>query len=208
MIGKLRGTVDRLMEGQLILDVNGVGYLVSCSTNTLSKIGTPGIEVSLLIETIVREDAFNLFGFADEQEKIWFNLLTQKVNGVGAKMAISILSTLTPKDLSLAIASKDKTLLRSASGVGPKLAERIVLELQDSASKLGVGNVVSFKAGDAADSKSLPENNHMNDATLALEKLGFGRSEAFTVVNKITAEKGELSTENLIKESLKKLISR
>ncbi len=203
MIGKLRGTIDRITEDQVIIDVGGVGYLVACSTNTLSKIGGVGNNVSLLIETIVREDAFNLFGFATEEEKIWFHLLTQKVNGVGAKMAISILSTLTPKDLAIAIASKDKEILRTASGVGPKLAERIVLELQDAAGKQGFDNVVSFKSSDTADGKA--ETNDISDAANALEKLGFGRSEAYTAVNKIVSEKGDVGLENLIKEGLKRL---
>jgi holliday junction DNA helicase RuvA len=207
MIGKLRGVVDKILEDQLILDVGGVGYLVHCSTNTLSKLGGAGSNATLLIETIVREDAFNLYGFATEEEKIWFSLLTQKVNGVGAKMAISILSSLTPKDLAIAIASKDKAVLRKASGVGPKLAERIVLELQDAAGKQGFDNVVSFKAGDAS-SDSSGENNSIADAANALEKLGFGRSEAFMTVNKIVSEKGEIGLENLIKEGLKKLASR
>ena len=203
MIGKLRGTIDKITEEQVILDVNGVGYLVTCSNNTLSKIGGVGNNVSLLIETIVREDAFNLFGFATEEEKIWFSLLTQKVNGVGAKMAISILSTFSPKDLAIAIAAKDKTALRQASGVGPKLAERIVLELQDVAGKQGFANVVSFKSDAASGDKM--ESNYISDAAIALEKLGFGRSEAFTTVNKIIAEIGEMEVENLIKEGLKKL---
>jgi len=204
MIGKLRGIIDRIMEDQIILDVNGVGYLVSCSNNTISKLGGTGSNATLLIETVVREDAFNLYGFATEEEKQWFHLLTQKVNGVGARMAISILSTLSPKDLAIAIASKDKNILRKASGVGPKLAERIVLELQDAAGKSEFGNVISFKGNDASDNK-VNENTYMHDAALALEKLGFGRSEAFIAVNKIVSEKGELSTENLIREGLKKL---
>lgn len=204
MIGKLRGIVDRIMEDQVIMDVNGVGYLVHCSNNTLSKINKSGIEVSLLIETIVREDAFNLYGFATEEEKTWFSLLTQKVNGVGAKMAISILSTLTPKDLAVAIMAKDKTALRSASGVGPKLAERIVLELADVAGKQGFDNVVSFKSSDSS-SDSKAESSDISDAANALEKLGFGRSEAYTAVNKIVSEKGDVGLENLIKEGLKRL---
>jgi Holliday junction DNA helicase RuvA len=118
-------------------------------------------------------------------------------------MAISILSTLSPKDLAVAIASKDKTALRTASGVGPKLAERIVLELQDSASKLGMDNVVSFK-NEASDNKA-GVSSPIADAALALEKLGFGRSEAFMAVNRIVSEKGEMEVESLIKEGLKKL---
>lgn len=205
MIGKLRGIIDKVNEDRLILDVNGVGYLIHCSNNTLSKISGSKGEVSLLIETIVREDAFNLYGFASEEEKIWFNLLTQKVNGVGAKMAISILSSLSPKELSIAIAAKDKTALRSANGVGPKLAERIVLELQDAASKAGFDNVVNFKSSDTETNKT--NNNEISDAALALEKLGFGRSEAYVAVNRIISEKGDIGLENLIKEGLKKLAS-
>lgn len=204
MIGKLRGVIDKILEDQVILDVNGVGYLVSCSNNTMTKIGGTGSQISLLIETIVREDAFNLYGFASEEEKIWFNLITQKVNGAGAKMAMSILSAFSPKELAIAIASKDKSALRKASGVGPKLAERMVLELQDSVSKLGFDNVVTFKQ-DVGESKTPQQTNYMQDAALALEKLGFGRSEAFTIVNQIVSEKGEVSVETLIKEGLKKL---
>lgn len=208
MIGKLRGVIDKILEDQVILDVNGVGYLVSCSNNTLAKIGGTGSQISLLIETIVREDAFNLYGFASEEEKIWFNLITQKVNGAGAKMAMSILSAFSPKELAIAIASKDKSALRKASGVGPKLAERMVLELQDSVSKMGFDNVVTFKQDGVSESKMPKQSSYMQDAALALEKLGFGRSEAFTIVNQIVSEKGEVSVETLIKEGLKKLAIR
>ncbi len=203
MIGKLRGIVDSITEDHAIIDVGGVGYVLSCSVNTLSKLGGTGSNVSLLVETVVREDAINLFGFASEEEKMWFTLLTQKVNGVGAKMAISILSTLSPKDLGIAIAAKDKTALRSASGVGPKLAERIVLELADIAGKQGFANVVSFKTEAGKESKA--DTGHMADAAAALEKLGFGRSEAFTTVNAIVSENSDAGLEDIIKEGLKRL---
>ena len=134
MIGKLSGTgrlASRAQANQsIILDVNGVGYVVTCSARTLRKIGPNKSPASLLIETHVREDAINLFGFADQAEQDWFRLLTT-VQGVGAKVALGILSSIGPDELAQVIAAQDKAALTQADGVGPKLALRLVTELKD-----------------------------------------------------------------------------
>src|SRR5579872_7062675 len=129
MIGKLKGVVDSYGEDSIILDVNGVGYLVHCSTRTLQELPAPGEPATLSIETHVREDQIRLFGFTSDAEREWFRLL-QTVQGVGAKVALSLLGTLKPAELASAIALADKTAIRRAPGVGPKVAERIVIELK------------------------------------------------------------------------------
>ena len=129
MIAKLHGIIDTIGEDSCIIDVNGVGYLVSASAKTLAKLNV-GAEASLLTVMTVREDDISLFGFADAWEKEWFNTLT-KVQGVGAKVCLSILSVLTPTQLAQAINAQDKASFCRASGVGPKLAARIVTELKD-----------------------------------------------------------------------------
>ena len=132
MIGKLRGVVDGLDEEGLILDVNGVGYVVAASAQTLRALPPIGEPAELLIETHVREDAIRLYGFLTASERDWFRLL-QSVQGVGAKVALGILGALKPDALSLAIARQDKAMMARAPGVGPKLAARLVLELKDKA---------------------------------------------------------------------------
>src|ERR1700748_3222507 len=132
MIGKLTGIIDNIAGSPLVLDVNGVGYVVTCSARTLRKIGPNKSPASLLIETHVREDAINLYAFAENEEQDWFKLLTT-VQGVGAKVALSILSAVSPDELAQVIAAQDKTALTQADGVGPKLALRLVTELKDKA---------------------------------------------------------------------------
>src|SRR5471032_2042187 len=132
MIGKLKGIIDSYGEDNVILDVNGVGYLVHCSARTLQALPAAGEPVVLAIETHVREDQIRLFGFLHDGEREWFRLL-QTVQGVGTKVALSILGTLTPADLASAIALRDKAMVARSPGVGPKVAERIVTELKDKA---------------------------------------------------------------------------
>src|SRR6476469_1144162 len=132
MIGKLKGIIDTYGEDYVIVDVGGVGYLVHCSARTLQALPAQGEAVTLAIETHVREDQIRLFGFTSDLEREWFRLL-QTVQGVGAKVALSILSTLKPGELASAIAIADKAAIRRAPGVGPKVAERIVIELKDKA---------------------------------------------------------------------------
>ena len=132
MIGKLKGIIDSYGEDFIVLDVNGVGYLVHCSLRTLQELPGAGQPATLSIETHVREDQIRLFGFLSDVEREWFRLL-QTVQGVGAKVALSVLSTLKPGDLASAIALRDKAMVARTPGVGPKVAERIVTELKDKA---------------------------------------------------------------------------
>src|SRR5256886_15543357 len=132
MIGKLKGIIDTYGEDSVILDVGGVGYLVHCSARTLQALPAAGEPVTLAIQTHVREDQIRLFGFLTDVEREWFRLL-QTVQGVGAKVALSVLGTLKPADLASAIAMRDKSMVARSPGVGPKVAERIVTELKDKA---------------------------------------------------------------------------
>ncbi|MFZ2101622.1 MAG: Holliday junction branch migration protein RuvA, partial [Oricola sp.] len=131
MIGKLKGTVDEIGEDHAIIDVHGVGYVAYCSARTLSKLNE-GEAAVLLIETYVREDLIRLYGFSTHLEREWFRLL-QSVQGVGAKVALAVLSTLTPPELANAIALQDKAMVARAPGVGPKVAQRVVTELKNKA---------------------------------------------------------------------------
>ena len=132
MIGKLKGIVDSYGADYIILDVGGVGYQVHCSARTLQALPAHGEAATLSIETYVREDQIKLFGFASDIEREWFRLL-QTVQGVGAKVALSVLGTLKVSDLASAIAMRDKAAIARSPGVGPKVAERIVTELKDKA---------------------------------------------------------------------------
>ena len=132
MIAKLSGRLDSSGDGWAVIDVGGVGYLVFCAGRTLAAMPGDGGAVSLEIETVVREDQFNLYGFLDGREREWFRLL-RTVQSVGAKMALAILGLLSPDELALAIAARDKATLTRVSGVGPKLAERMLTELKDKA---------------------------------------------------------------------------
>src|SRR5471030_2768405 len=132
MIGKLKGVIDSYGEDFIVLDVQGVGYLVHCSARTLQALPAPGQAATLSIETYVREDQIKLFGFLSDAEREWFRLL-QTVQGVGAKVALAVLGTLKVGELATAIAMRDKAMVARTPGVGPKVAERIVTELKDKA---------------------------------------------------------------------------
>eukprot|EP01037_Dinobryon_pediforme_P008208 gene8208-8292_t len=179
MIGKLKGIVDSYAEDHIILDVNGVGYVVACSGRTLQKLPKVGEAVALAIETQVREDAIRLFGFASDAERDWFRLL-QTVQGVGAKVALAILSILSPAELTSAIALQDKASVSRASGVGPRLATRIVAELKDKAPGFGAvdPNVMRLAGEDEAKTAPKPAQ----DAISALVNLGYGRPQAAAAV--------------------------
>ena len=175
MIGKLTGVIDSLNEDGLLLDVNGVGYVVHASSKTIARLGAAGTSASILVETQVREDAITLFGFADHAERDWFRLL-RSVQGVGGKVALAILSTLTPNDLIHAVASQDKASVARANGVGPKLAQRIVTELKDKAAGLELGagaNVVPIPAGKAGEGADV-----INDAVETLTEAEIARAKA------------------------------
>jgi len=206
MIAKLTGIIDSVGSSHVVVDVNGVGYLVFASGRTLSRIGSEhGTPVSLLIETIVREDSFNLYGFADNHEKEWFNLLCT-VQGVGAKVALLILSVIDAERLAVVIASEDKAAIQQADGIGPKLATRIITELKDKAGKIAMGEN-AFKSGikGKAGAVKIPVSNS-NDAISALINLGYGRAEAFGAVTNVVARLGEDTTvDKLITEGLREL---
>ena len=199
MIAKLNGIIDALYDGFLILDVNGVGYRVFCSNRTLSMVGTKGNSCGVFIETQVREDHIHLFGFADNAEKEWFNVLTG-VQGVGAKVALAILSALSPNDLSVALATGDAKAFTVANGVGPKLATRLVTELKGKTASVGVSLEIPSTIGNSAFSSGVVE-----EAISALTNLGYGRSEAGIVVGTVYKENNDVSVSDLIRLSLKEI---
>lgn len=199
MIGKLTGRIDSISGNQLVIDVQGVGYVVAASARTLRQIGAAGEAASLLIETQVREDAISLFGFADVMERDWFRLLTT-VQGVGAKVALGILSSLSPEQLNNAILSQDKAALTQADGVGPKLGLRLVTELKDKVATLNMpailpkGTVPQTTSGTASDALS------------ALMNLGYRRIEAFAAISAATQKLGPNNKlDDLIRSSLAEL---
>lgn len=214
MIAKLTGVIDSVGLNYVIIDVNGVGYLVYASSRTLSRIGSArGTPVSLLIETIVREDQITLYGFADAAEKDWFQILCT-VQGVGAKVAQGILGSVQVEQLPLVIASQDKAALRRTDGVGDKLALRIVTELKEKAGKMALGTAAQQKAGKAQAATGAKASAAVvdvpqtvsNDAVSALINLGYGRAEAFGAVANVIRDKGEaIALGDLIRESLKEL---
>lgn len=203
MIGKLKGVVDSFGEDIVILDVNGVGYVVQCSSRTLQRLPKPGEAAVLSIETHVREDAIRLYGFLSDTERDWFRLM-QSVQGVGAKVALAILSTLEPGALATAIATGDKAAVARAPGVGPKLAQRICAELKDKAPAFGSIDIgVAKLAGDLED-KRLPQP--VADAVSALVNLGYGQAQAVTAVAAAAKAAGEgAGTAQLIRLGLKEL---
>jgi Holliday junction DNA helicase RuvA len=203
MIGKLKGIVDVVGEAHAIIDVGGVGYEVQASARTLRNL-TPGESVSLAIETHVREDAIRLFGFTSEVERAWFRLL-QTIQGVGAKVALALLGTLSPTDLASAIALQNWAAVEQAPGVGKKLAQRIVAELKDKAPALSAAGhhvpVAAAKGGRAA-----IDGGATAEAISALTNLGYQPAQASQAVAAAMAELGEAAdTAKLIRRGLKEL---
>jgi holliday junction DNA helicase RuvA len=200
VIARLRGTLDALDEGHAVIDVGGVGYLVACPTRTLAALPRPGDAVDLLIETQVRDDSITLYGFGSGAERSWFRLL-QTVQGVGARVALGILSVLGPDELARAVAAQDRAALARASGVGPRLAGRIASELKDRLSELP-GPVGARLPGPAA----TPLGGPADDAVSALVHLGYGRSDAHAAVAKAAAALGTSAPlEALIRTGLQEL---
>ncbi|WIM13460.1 Holliday junction branch migration protein RuvA [Enhydrobacter sp.] len=186
MIAKLKGTVDSIGEESAVIDVNGVGYLVSASARTLRDLVAGG-SASLLVETIVREDAIALYGFLETAERDWFRILTT-VQGVGARVALSILSTLSPQEIARAIAAQDRASLSRAPGVGPRLAARLATELKDKAAAFGVAPAAPQAGGTAPVPAATGSVNE--DAVSALVNLGYRRVEAFGAVARATQRLG------------------
>lgn len=202
MIALLRGLLDSAGEDSAIIDVNGVGYLVFASARTLRALPPVGQDVRLHIETQVREDHIHLFAFQDENERDWFRLLLT-VQGVGAKVALSILSALTPDKLANAIAAQDRTTLSQAQGVGPKLAGRLASELKDKVSAIALpGNALKTRMATGQQ----PAAGINEDAVSALVNLGYKRADAFGAVARAAQRLGEGgNVEALIRAGLKEL---
>lgn len=204
MISRLRGFIDSITEDKCVIDVNGVGYLVFLSQKTASllKQFPREKETSLTIETVVKEDAIELYGFASEIEKIWFLELT-KVQGVGAKMGQKILSALTIEDLAKALISSDEKTFSKISGIGPKLASRLTTELKDSPKKLGIN--FGFDVKKSENSAKFSSNQIASDALSALENLGYKRHDCLRVIEFCYEQNEKITLENLITSSLREL---
>ena len=205
MIGKLKGLIDSTGTDWVIIDVGGVGYHVFCSSKTLASLPGTGEAAVLHTEMLVSQDNIRLVGFANLLERDWFKLL-QTVQGVGTKVALAILSTLTAAELANAIALQDKAMVGRANGVGKKLAERIVLELKDKAPAFAMPE--SGIAG-LRDALSLPKNSAASDAVSALVNLGYGQSQAGLAVAAALRKNGDdLPTEKLIRLALRELATQ
>jgi holliday junction DNA helicase RuvA len=203
MIGKLKGIIDSYGEDLIILDVGGVGYLVHCSARTLQALPPIGAPVTLAIETHVREDQIRLFGFETEAEREWFRLL-QTVQGVGAKVALSVLGTLKPSELASAIALRDKAMVARAPGVGPKVAERIVTELKDRAPAYADVDPAVVRLSGAVDERRAPPA--IADAVSALVNLGYGQPQAAAAIAAAARTAGEgADAKRLIRLGLREL---
>ncbi len=204
MIAQLSGRIEALADGSCVVDVNGVGYLVQASSRTLAALPQPPAVARLLVETHVREDAILLYGFSDAAERDWFRLLTT-VQGVGGKVALSLLSALSPRDLLGAIAAGDKASLSRAQGVGARLAVRLVTELRDK-----VGAMPS-SAGPGLPVAGAPiaAGGPIDDAVSALVNLGYRRPEAQTSVSRAADRLGDAATlDALIREALREIAQR
>ncbi len=208
MIAKLKGLVDSAGEDWVIMDVAGVGYMVSGSSRTLAALPRAGEATALHIETIVREDAISLFGFADIQERDLFRLLTS-VQGVGAKVALAILSALPPTELQNAIAAQDKTAVSRAKGVGPKVATRIVTELKDKVTGLVFQpKGVQMESGASQSGGTETDNRVIADAVSALSNLGYKPVDAHGAVARVLGSLGEdADVATIVPAALKELSS-
>ena len=209
MIAKLSGLLDSIRDGQMVIDVAGVGYLVFCSSRTLGMMLGRGQPVSLQIETHVREDHIHLYGFGSDGERDWFKTL-MTVQGVGAKVALSILGTLSPLELAQAIVAGDRATVSRAEGVGPKLAQRLVTELKDKAALVGLRAgapaepMVGAVNGAALNGAAM--DGELADAVSALVNLGYRRVEAFSAVTNASRRLGGAAAiGDLIRAGLKEL---
>ena len=201
MIAKLKGIVDSVDTDSAVIDVGGVGYLVSASSRTLRELAAGG-PATMLVETIVREDAISLYGFLETVERDWFRILTT-VQGVGARVALSILSTLSPDEIARAIAAQDRATLSRPAGVGPKLAARLATELKDKAAAFGVAPAAR---GAAAAPAAVPSGSINEDAVSALVNLDYKRVEAFGAVARVTQRLGEGATfDQVVRAALQEL---
>lgn len=203
MIGKLKGVIDEIADDHAVIDVHGVGYVAFCSARTLGNLGGVGEAAVLLIETYVREDMIRLYGFGSQLEREWFRLL-QNVQGVGAKVALAVLGTLTPSELANAIALRDIAMVSRAPGVGKKVAERIVTELKNKAPAFAgeASGTIGLKQELGSGVASAP----VSDAVSALSNLGYSRDQAANAVAAALKEAGQdANSAKLIRLGLKEL---
>ncbi|HEX7390305.1 MAG TPA: Holliday junction branch migration protein RuvA [Acidiphilium sp.] len=202
MIGRLTGTAEQVEDGRCLIDVNGVGYVVQLSARSLAALPAPPGVARLLVETQVREDAITLYGFIDQAERDWFRLLTT-IQGVGAKVALALLSALPPDQLAAAIATGDRAAVTRAPGVGPKLAARLIAELRERVMAMPAGTVV---AGANLLPAPVAPAGAAGDALSALINLGYRRGEAEQAVSASLASLGaEATLDSLIRDGLKRL---
>lgn len=203
MIGKLKGLVDSFSDDSVLIDCGGVCYEAFCSSRTLQSLPRVGEATVVFIETIVREDMIRLYGFSSEAEKAWFNLL-MTVQGVGARVALAILSALSPSEISSAIALQDKAMIGRANGVGPKLAVRLVTELKGKVPAAG-----GIDAGTLGLQTALGEgvaSGSVADAVSALTNLGYSSAQASAALARVVAREGDdPPTEKLIRLGLREL---
>jgi holliday junction DNA helicase RuvA len=202
MIGKLKGKVDSIFDEYLILDVNGVGYRVFCSSKTLSSV-IIGAELALVIQTIVRDDAIMLFGFLSNNEKKWFEILC-KVNGIGSKLALKIMGTLTTSEILTAIESGDAKMFCRAPGVGQKIASRILVELKDIRKNVNIV-IDDAQFQQRAVSDNIKKDSRLQDALSALENLGYQKNVAYNIIVDILKDRETIVIESLITEALKRI---
>lgn len=209
MIARLKGFLDEIGTGWIVIDVSGVGYLVYCPGRVIGNLPGIGQPVSMHIETHVREDHIHLYGFSTALERECFRMLTT-VQGVGAKVGLAILGTLTVDELTTAIVAQDKAMLSRSDGVGPRLAARLMTELKDKILSLGgsfAPKPVSASTGAADVAGPVPADiGAATDAISALVNLGYGRAEAFVAVGRVIQNKGnDIGLNALIPAALKEL---
>ena len=203
MIGKLKGLIDGFGDDYVHIDVGGVVYEAFCSSKTMSALPQVGHAAVVHIEMIVREDMIRLYGFATPEEKAWFNTL-MTVQGVGARVALSVLSTLTPGELQSAIALQDKAMVGRANGVGPKLSVRLITELKGKV-PTGIGIDAGTLGLQAAIGEGVARSN-VADAVSALSNLGYSSAQASAAVARVVSREGEgTATEKLIRLGLREL---
>lgn len=201
MIATLTGTLVMVDQQDAIIQVNGVGYKFQATSRCLARMGGEGANVTVLIDTQIKDDRIVLTGFADKTVKDTYGLL-QTVQGVGVKAALSILSALSPDDVVLAISAGDKAMITRADGVGPKLAQRVINELADKVASFSLGASASLSS---ASSEPAPMNSAISDTVSALVNLGYGRAEAHSAATRIAAETKATSVEALLPQALKEL---
>jgi Holliday junction DNA helicase RuvA len=204
MIGKLRGYIDSIHDDKIIIDVNGVGYLVFLSSKTINflKQFSKEQQVSITIDMVVKEDAIELYGFVTEIEKLWFHELT-KVQGVGNKVGLKILSFFSIEELAKSLLTSDVKSFSQISGIGPKLAARIVGELKEAPKKLGVA--ADFKS-EIIDNQDQNFNHQIfDDAISALENLGYKKADGYKIITQLIKENPSITLETLITQSLREL---